>query len=188
MSGLELNKFAASVLLAGLIAMIVGTVADVLYYGGMHSGHPESAEMKRGYQIDVAIGDSDITPVEEEVEVIDIVALMSVADPAAGEKLYKRQCASCHGVDKGGKHKVGPNLWDVVGMEKAHHADFNYSSVLAGMEGVWTYENLFYFLKRPRDYAKGTKMTYAGFKKKNQDNANVIAYLRAQSDNPAPLP
>jgi len=50
----------------------------------------------------------------------------------------------------------------------------------------WNYENLNAFLLKPRDYAKGTKMTFAGLKK-DSDRANVIAYLRSLSDNPAPL-
>jgi cytochrome c len=51
---------------------------------------------------------------------------------------------------------------------------------------AWTYENLNAFLLKPRDYAKGTKMTFAGLRK-DSDRANVIAYLRTLADTPAPL-
>jgi cytochrome c len=51
---------------------------------------------------------------------------------------------------------------------------------------AWTYENLNAFLLKPRDYAKGTKMTFSGLRK-DSDRANVIAYLRTLADTPAPL-
>src|SRR3546814_9386601 len=49
------------------------------------------------------------------------------------------------------------------------------------------YENLNHFLHDPRDFAPGTKMTFRGFSKP-EDVANVVAYLRTLSGNPAPLP
>ncbi len=61
---------------------------------------------------------------------------------------------------------------------------FNYSSVMAGMhDKKWTYEELNAFLTSPKTYAPGTKMTFAGLKKP-EERADVIAYLRTQSDNP----
>jgi len=41
-------------------------------------------------------------------------------------------------------------------------------------------------LKSPKDYAPGTKMSFA--LKKASDRANVILYLRENNDNPPPLP
>ena len=48
----------------------------------------------------------------------------------------------------------------------------------------WTYDNLNAFLTKPKNYAKGTKMTFVGIKKP-ADRANVI--LRSLSATPAPL-
>jgi cytochrome c len=45
---------------------------------------------------------------------------------------------------------------------------------------------LFGFLKQPSKYVPGTKMSFAGLAKP-QDVADIVAFLRAQSDNPAPL-
>jgi cytochrome c len=75
----------------------------------------------------------------------------------------------------------------VVGRKIASVPDFNYSSGLKSKEGDWTYENLDKFLTNPRDFAPGTKMTFAGIKKPEQ-RAAVIAYLRSITDNPPPLP
>jgi cytochrome c len=51
----------------------------------------------------------------------------------------------------------------------------------------WEYEDLSLFLLKPKDYAKGTKMSFPGFKK-DSDRADMIAYLRSLSDSPKPMP
>ena len=51
----------------------------------------------------------------------------------------------------------------------------------------WTYENIAMFLYKPKDYMSGTKMNFAGLKKV-EDRANLVLFLRDQSDNPEPLP
>lgn len=115
-----------------------------------------------------------------------VVAMLASADAEAGAKV-SRKCAACHSFDEGGPNKVGPNLWDIVGQDIAKHEDFKYSDALAEREGNWTYENLSAFLSNPRDYAPGTKMSFAGIKD-DEDLANLIAFLREQSGDPQPLP
>ena len=53
--------------------------------------------------------------------------------------------------------------------------------------GNWDFEALNHFLLNPKSYIAGTKMNFAGIKK-DQDRANLIAWLNTQSDSPAPLP
>ena len=113
-------------------------------------------------------------------------ALLASADTAAGEKVFKK-CKSCHTVEQGGKNKVGPNLWNVVGGPKAHAEGFAYSDAVSGLGGEWTYEDLDAYLTKPKDFAPGTKMSFAGLKKPG-DRASVIVYLRTLSDSPKPLP
>lgn len=115
-----------------------------------------------------------------------VLAQLASADTAAGAKTA-RACNACHSFDKGGPNKVGPNLYGVVGADIASHEGYKYSDALAGKEGEWSYENLSAFLTAPKDWAPGTKMSFAGVKKP-EDLANLIAYLREQSDNPPPLP
>ena len=113
------------------------------------------------------------------------VYLVGAADLGRGEKLFKK-CKACHGTEQGGAHKIGPNLWDVVGATKARHGDFKYSGGLVDKGGVWDYASLDTFLTKPKEYSPGTKMAFPGLKS-GDDRAAVIAFLRAASDTPAPL-
>ena len=99
-------------------------------------------------------------------------------DAEAGAKVF-RKCQACHAVGEGAENKVGPVLNGIVDRQIASVEGFKYSNALAdlGAEGkTWTPEELSAFLKKPRDYAKGTKMSFAGLRK-DEDLANVIAYL-----------
>lgn len=99
-------------------------------------------------------------------------------DAEDGEKVF-RKCMACHAVGPDAKNKVGPVLNGVVGRAVAAVPDFQYSDVLVqlGADGtVWTPAELAAFLETPRDYAKGTKMSFAGLRKE-EERADVIAYL-----------
>lgn len=174
--GFEFNKLAASVLIAGLAAVIIGKIGGALY-------HPEIPET-RGYQIEVA----EETPggAVKEKEVIKIGQLMAAASAERGQKVAKK-CLACHTFDKGGANKVGPNLWGVLGNQMAQNAGFAYSPALSGMSQGWDYNNLYAFLNNPKKFMKGTKMAFVGLRKP-QDIADMIAYMHQQSDTQYPLP
>jgi cytochrome c len=117
---------------------------------------------------------------------VDAVALIASADPALGEKVFGK-CKACHNAEKGGPNAVGPNLWDIVGHKKAAHDGYSYSAALKALPGDWTYKDLDAYLASPKQFAGGTKMTFAGLSKP-EERAAVIAYLRSRSDSPKPLP
>jgi len=97
-------------------------------------------------------------------------------DAIKGKKLFKR-CSVCHLADSSGKHKIGPNLLGIIGGKIAAASGYKYSKALKAHAGkTWDTANMDKWLKKPRDFAKGTKMSFSGFKKA-QDRANVIAYL-----------
>ncbi len=173
------NKIAAAILVAGLVGMGSGFVANLLY-------HPQELA-ENAYPISLD-GATDVADAEEEAPAgpEPITDLLASADIAKGEKL-SRKCTACHAFDKGGANKTGPGLWNVVGAGKGQHDGFKYSSALVDSGGEWDYDSLNHFLWKPKDYIAGTKMNFAGFKKP-QDRADIIAWMREQADSPIPLP
>ena len=93
-----------------------------------------------------------------------------------GQKVY-RKCKSCHTVEKDGRHRVGPNLYDVLGAKSASKDGFAYSKAFQASDVIWTDENLDAFLKKPKEFLPKNRMTFVGLKKE-EDRAAVIAYLR----------
>jgi cytochrome c len=173
MASLEMNKIAGAILTAGLIAMLSGFVAEELV-------RPQQAttEGPAGAAAPAPTAPPAIEPVSP---------LLAKADASAGQQTAK-QCQTCHDFTKGGPNKVGPNLWGIVGSHPADVASYSFSDAMkARKDKTWTFEELNKFLAGPRNFIPGTKMTFAGLPKL-QDRANVIAWLRQQSDQPLPLP
>jgi cytochrome c len=96
-------------------------------------------------------------------------------DVAKGKKVFKK-CKSCHTVEQGGKNKIGPNLFNVVGRSSASVEGFKYSKAMKASGLTWDAATLDSFLKKPKKFLKGTKMSFAGVKKEKQ-RVNLIAYL-----------
>ena len=55
---------------------------------------------------------------------------------------------------------------------------FKYSKALKSKTDKWDNNNLDLFLKNPKKWAPGTKMSYTGIKK-GEDRANLIKYLQS---------
>ncbi|MEK9976099.1 MAG: cytochrome c family protein [Proteobacteria bacterium] len=179
MDSFEINKIIAAVLLVALLVIGIGKVSNILFY----VEKPKTP----GYAVEVEqASGSSITTTEVVEKVVDIAALMALGDVASGEKIFKK-CAACHSINKGGKHKIGPALYNVVGRKVGGVEDYKYSKALIAYEKEWTFEELNGFLIKPAKHIKGTKMAYAGLRKE-ADRASVIKYLNANSDSPLPLP
>jgi len=166
-------------------ALVALTVAFSIGVAINHVTHSDHLDIK-AYAVAVPDGGTETASVVEEKVLEPVSPLLASADIAEGEKAFKR-CGTCHTVEKGGPNKVGPNLYNTVGAAKGHEPSFSYSEALLSIEAPWDYENLNAFFAKPKDYAPGTKMNFAGLSKP-QDRANVIAYLRQYTDNPPPLP
>lgn len=100
-------------------------------------------------------------------------------DAEKGEKVFKK-CKACHAVGEGAKNKVGPALNGIVGAPAGQAEGFKYSKpLLEAAEGglVWDEANLAAFLAKPKEFMDGTKMSFPGLKKEDEQ-ADVIAYLK----------
>ena len=182
MDSFEFNKIAMAVLGTIFVLMGAGFISDALF--------DAEAPEKPGFVIEAGGTEGHDTkemkaegPAYEPIE-----ALLASADAEAGAKVAKK-CASCHTFDKGGKKKVGPNLYSVVNRAIAGNEGFGYSAAVKefGAGKKWDYAMLNGFLFKPKAFVKGTAMGFAGLKKTN-DRANIILYLRTLADSPAPLP
>lgn len=169
----------AAFILAGLIATLAGTASRMIVHP--HKLHEDAVKIEG--MADGAGAGGPAAPKGPE----PILAMLATADLAKGEKIAKA-CAACHSFDKGGPNGVGPNLWNTVGGKKDHMPGYAYSGALLAQGGdKWTYAELNKFLYKPKEYAPGTKMSYAGLKKPT-DRADLIAWLRTKADAPIPLP
>ena len=119
------------------------------------------------------------TPVAEAEP--EVVAASFDAELAAkGEKVFKK-CKSCHQLGEGAKNRVGPILSNIVGGAAGAVDGFKYSKpMMAAAENglIWTEDELAAFLAKPKAYMKGTKMSFAGLKKED-DQLAVIEYLKS---------
>jgi len=178
MNTFELNKIAGAFLGSLLLLMLVNEIGNLL----VHPRQPETTA------IAIAMPEGSATAAASAAAEPEkpLAALLASADAAAGEKQAKK-CAACHTFDAGGANKIGPNLHDIVGRQKASVDGFSYSSALREKGGAWTYEELNAFLTDPKGFVSGTKMVFAGLKKAEQ-RADVILYLRQQTEAPPPLP
>ncbi len=182
MSSFELNKVAAAVLLAGIVFMLAGIIGGAMV---------EPEFLKKNVYVVAGVGEKPAetaaAPAETSNADEPIAPLLAKADPAAGEAQSKK-CAACHTFTKDGPNRVGPNLWGVIGGPHDHRPDFSYSPAMAALKDkTWDYQALSKFLTNPKADVPGTKMTFAGLPK-IQDRANLLAWLRTQSDSPVPLP
>jgi len=185
MSPFELNKIAGAILFAGLVAMISWIIpANVYHVEGAHGSAayalPVAEEVEEVEQAEEADGVAEADAAEEVVAAVSIDALLAEADSAKGQKIFKK-CGACHTQDQGGKNKVGPNLWNIVGRGVAADEGYNYSDAMASRGGSWSIAALNEFLANPKGSMPGTKMSFAGVKK-DGDRANVLLFLQSLSE------
>ena len=153
MDTFELNKIAGAILFTLLVVMGLQNLAGLIY----HAPKPE----KPGYEIEVAEESGTAGEAEAETQTVPLAQLLAEADVEKGQKVAKK-CSACHTFDDGGKNGTGPNLYGIVGRAYAAVDGFSYSDAMAGAGKSWTFEELDGFIKAPKPWLPGTKMSYKG--------------------------
>ncbi|MEX2519565.1 MAG: cytochrome c family protein [Paracoccaceae bacterium] len=169
---MELNKIVGAFCATLLVFLGLGFFAELTF----HPHHEEELAFA------LAVEDSGG---EEEAQEVDIAAVFAAADPASGEKIF-RKCAACHKLEEGA-NSTGPYLWGVVNRPIDTASGYDKYTGALPADQSWTPENLYHFLEAPKKWAPGTSMGFAGLKKA-EDRADLIAYLNEADGTPDPLP
>ena len=112
-----MTKIIISIALAVIVILGINKIADSIY----EVKKPE----KSAYQITVASQTEESGDSASSDKPGDIMALLASANASEGEKVFKK-CASCHSISKGGKNKIGPALWGVIGRQAGILTDYKY--------------------------------------------------------------
>ncbi|RGP41384.1 Cytochrome c like protein [Altererythrobacter insulae] len=168
------NTAAGWVLFAG----IIGLGAAVFSSKYFHADKPERPDTL-GYVIEgVELEDAGAAAV------VPLGNLLVDATAEAGERVFAK-CSACHTIEQGGANGIGPNLYEVMGATIGNHVPgYAYSPALMEKGGSWTWEDMDAWLKNPRGYADGTKMSFAGLSDP-EDRANVMVYMESFGGAPA---
>lgn len=160
------NTIAGWVLFAGIVALGSSIVAGEMF----HSERPE----KMGYPIEGVELEGEGGAEAEK----PIAFYLASADPAKGQSVFNK-CTACHNAAPGGANQLGPNLHGIMGAPLASKPGFAYSDALKSKGGTWTWDAMSDWLKSPKAFAPGTKMTFAGIGNP-QDRANLLVWLNSQ--------
>ena len=175
-----MNKIIVSIVFAIILVLGINKVADVIFY-------VEKPE-KSAYQVASVTTVAGATSTETDSVSSDsgnIMALFASASAAEGAKVFKK-CAACHSIAEDGGNKIGPALWGVLGSPAGSIPNYKYSKAMAAHGKNWSFEEMNGFLIKPKDWIKGTKMSFAGLKNA-KERAAVILYMNENTNSPLPL-
>ena len=175
-----MNKIIVSIVLAIILVFVINKMADVIY-------HVEKPE-KSAYQVASVTNTSSTTTAgtnSENLETGNIMTLFASTSASDGAKIFKK-CSACHSIAQGAGNKIGPSLWGVLGRKAGSISDYKYSKAMLAHGKSWSFEEMNGFLIKPKDWIKGTKMSFVGLKNA-KDRAAVILYMNENADSPLPL-
>ena len=175
-----MNKIIVSIVFAIILVVGINKVTDVIFY-------VEKPE-KSAYQVasvTTATSDTAAETSSSSSDAENIMALFASTSAADGAKVFKK-CAACHSISKGGGNKIGPALWGVIGRQSGSVDGYKYSKAIASHGKTWSFDEMNGFLIKPKDWIKGTKMSFAGLSSA-KDRAAVILYMNENGDSPLPL-
>ena len=174
-----MNKIIASIILTAILVLGINKITNIIFY----VENPEQSAYQVASVSTTVTTES--TSTSSNTSSGEIMALLATASVADGEKIFKK-CAACHSIAKSGGNKIGPALWGVLGRQAGSVSDYKYSKTMATHGKPWTFEEMNSFLTKPKDWIKGTKMSFVGLKSE-KDRAAVILYMNKNTDSPLPL-
>lgn len=174
------NTIAGWTLFGGIVALGLSSLS-AHYFLADKQHRPETM----GYAIEGVVEEGAEGGAAAE---LPLANLLAAGDVAKGEAVFAK-CKACHTAEQGGANGIGPNLYGVVGESvAAGRGGYAFSDALKAKGGKWDFASLNEWLKNPKAYADGTKMSFAGLPK-GEDRANVILYLNSLGSNlPLPAP
>ncbi len=119
------------------------------------------------------------TPAPAPISAPTPTSTQAISPMERGAKMFKR-CKSCHTLEDGGRHKVGPNLYNVYGSKSGSKDGFAYSKAITSADIIWNDETLDAYIENPRAYIPGNRMSYVGLRKA-PDREALFVYLKAQT-------
>lgn len=163
-----------------IVVVFAANLVAIVIFGGRYAltGSIETPYQENPLLVEVEI---EGAPKAVKVAMAPVEDLSDfVPDPNKGRKISGK-CKACHGFDKGGRHKTGPNLWGIYGLGIASMEGYSYSKAFNDKKGgiVWDTASLDAFFLKPKSYIKGTKMAYPGIRK-TKDRLNLIAWMKEQ--------
>jgi cytochrome c len=165
------NTIAGWVLGAGIVFLGANLVTHELF-----KSEPLPAN-EMGYPVNGAEASESSGPAEQP-----IAFYLQTADAARGQRAFSK-CMGCHNADQGGANMTGPNLWGVMGEAiGTGQGGYAFSDALRNHGGRWDWDTMNAWLTSPRDFAPGTKMTFAGLSNP-QERADVLLFLNSHGGN-----
>ena len=175
-----MNKIIVSIVLALVLILGINKITDTIFY----VEKPEKSAYQVASITTVISKTADETN-SENSEPGSIIALFASTSSADGAKIFKK-CAACHSIAEGGANKIGPALWGVLGKPAGSVPGYKYSKAMAAHGKNWSFEEMNGFLIKPKEWIKGTKMSFAGLKNA-KERAAVILYMNENTNSPLPL-
>ncbi len=116
---------------------------------------------------------------EAQERIAALAAPYNAASYEAGRRVFA-QCRSCHVIQAGAPHRVGPNLHGVFGRRIGTAEGFTYSQAVRDADFTWDADHLDHWLQNPQTFLPGNRMAFAGVRNETQ-RRDLIAYLMVES-------
>ena len=109
-----------------------------------------------------------------------VLMMAASAEASDGAALYKKNCQTCHAIEKNGAARQGPPLFGIIGRKAGSIDGFKYSNGLKTAGWEWTPEKLDAWIAFPKKMIRDTYMVY----RQNDPDIRkaIVAYIAEQKD------